>query len=131
MITKKSFFLSLLLSYNLNLMAATTSEIGAPIKDPKMLVKNEILRLDTLIEATEKSLEAQRMLREKIYEYQALQENFIKTPNDNEILFKIIKSAYKILQIIQENHLTQNFDTDFIDELTLLSKPATKRNLPK
>jgi len=107
------------------------ADVPAPIKDPSAIISNEISRLDTLIQATEQSLEEQRKLREMIYEYQKLQDKFEKNPNDNELLFKIIKSAYKVLQSIKENHLTQTFDTEFIDELTIMSQPATKRGIPK
>jgi hypothetical protein len=46
-------------------------------------------------------------------------------------LLKVVKSAYRTLQSIKSNNLIQTFDTDFIDELTVLSQPATKRVIPK
>jgi hypothetical protein len=107
------------------------ADIPSPIKDPAALIGNEIARLDTLIQATELSLEGQKKLRVQIVEYQKLQDIYFKNPQDNELLFKVIKSAYRTLQTIKENHLTQTFDADFIDELTVLSQPATKRGIPK
>lgn len=107
------------------------ADIPSPIKDPAALIGNEIARLDTLIQATELSLEGQKKLRIQIVEYQKLQDIFLKNPKDNELLFKVIKSAYRTLQTIKENNLTQTFDADFIDELTVLSQPATKRGIPK
>lgn len=105
---------------------ATTS-----IKDPEAMIGNEISRLDTLIQATELSLEGQKKLRVQIIEYQKLQEHYLSNTKDNELLLKLVKSAYRTLNTIKENHLTQTFDNDFIDELTVISKPATKRGIPK
>ena len=107
------------------------ADISASIKDPAALIGNEISRLDSLIQATEKSLDAQRKLRVQIAEYQKLQDLFLKNPKDNDLLLKVVKSAYRTLQTIKENHLSQTFDADFIDELTVLSQPATKRGIPK
>lgn len=110
---------------------AFSDDIPTPIKDPALLINNELARLDTLIQATEKSLDGQKQLRGYILEYQKLQEQFLKNPKDNDMLLKVVKSAYRTLQSIKENHLTQNFDSDFIDELTVLSQPAAKRGVPK
>lgn len=109
----------------------THADIPAAIKDPAALIGNEISRLDTLIEATEQSLEGQKKLRAQIVEYQKIQELYLKKPQDNDLLLKVVKSAYRTLQTIKENHLIQTFDSDFIDELTVLSQPATKRGVPK
>ncbi|HEV8052357.1 MAG TPA: hypothetical protein VGP47_07675 [Parachlamydiaceae bacterium] len=111
--------------------AGAEMEMPSPIKDPAAIIGNEISRLDTLIEATELSLEGQKKLRVQIVEYQKLQDIYFKNPRDNELLFKVIKSAYRTLQTIKENHLAQTFDPDFIDELTVLAQPATKRGIPK
>lgn len=103
----------------------------APIKDPAALIGNELARLDTLIQATQQSLENQRKLREHIVEYQKIQDAYMLHPDENEILFRMIKSAYRTLTAIKENHLVQTFDPDFISELTILAQVATKRGVPK
>ena len=103
----------------------------APIKDPATLIHDELARLDTLIQATQQSLEGQKKLREKIVEYEKLQEEFARNPKDNDVLLNMVKSAHRTLQAIKANNLTQTFDTDFIDELTVLSQPASKRGIPK
>lgn len=107
------------------------AEAPMTIKDPAALIGNEIARLDTLIQATEKSLEEQKQLRIQIVEYQKLQDRFLEKPKDNELLYKLVKSAYRTLQMIKESHLIHNFDPDFIDELSVLAQPATKRGIPK
>lgn len=107
------------------------AEMPSMIKDPNALIGNEIGRLDTLIQATEYSLEGQKKLRTQIVEYQKLQDQYLNNTKDNDLLLKLVKSAYRTLQTIKENHLEQNFDADFIDELTVLSQPATKRGIPR
>lgn len=102
-----------------------------PVKDPNALIGNELSRLDTLIQATQQSLDAQKKLREKIAEYQKIQDAYLQHSEDNELLFRMIKSAHRTLQSIQENHLVQIFDPDLISELSLLSQIATKRGIPK
>lgn len=110
-------------------MAETPSMTS--IKEPAALLGNEIARLDTLIQATQQSLEGQKKLRERIVEYQKIQDLYLKQPQDNDLLFKLVKSAYRTLESIKENHLTETFDPDFINELTVLSQAANKRGVPK
>lgn len=107
-------------------------QIPAPsVKDPAALLGNELARLDMLIVATQQSLESQKKLREQIAEYQKIQEYYLKHTQDNEVLFRMIKSAYMTLNTIKENHLEQTFDPDFISELTIISQVAKKRGVPK
>jgi len=115
----------------MTLALQASAAIPTAIKDPDALIGNEIVRLDTLIQATEQSLESQKKLRVQILEYKKLQELYLQNPKDNELLLKLVKSAYRTFQTIKNNHLTQTFDSDFIDELTVLSQPATKRGIPK
>lgn len=117
------------------LHAANATDISTssllPIKDPRALVGNELSRLENLIQATQQSLEGQKQLREKIVEYQKIQDSYSLHPKDNEILFRMIKSAYGTLHIIQENHLEHAFDPEFISELKVLAQVASKRGVPK
>lgn len=133
-------FYSAIFSFALLTLGATNFCLAAPasspaalasIKDPAALISNEINRLDTLIQATQQSLDGQKKLRAHIVEYQKIQDLFITNPNDNDVLLRMVKSAYRTLEAIKENHLTQNFDPDFIDELTVLSQAASKRGVPK
>jgi hypothetical protein len=101
------------------------------VKDPDVMIATELSRLDTLIQATTESLQGQKKLRERIVEYQKIQELFMKNPNDNDILLRMVKSAYRTLESIKESNLVQTFDPEFIDELTVLSQAAAKRGVPK
>lgn len=109
----------------------TIFQVQAEIKDPNALIGNEISKLDTLIQATELSLEAQKKLRIQILEYQKLQDQYLKNEHDNELLLKLVKSAYRALQTIKTNHLEQNFDNDFIEELTIIAQPANKKGITR
>lgn len=124
-IKKLSLLLLLILSFQVH------ADLPNTIKDPAALIGDEIARLDTLIQATEQSLEGQKKLRLLIVEYQKLQDLYLKNTKDNDLLLKVVKSAHRVLQSIKENNLMQTFDPDFIDELTILSQPASKRGIPK
>lgn len=87
----------------------------------------ELADLDFLIAGTEKSLERQRELREKIIRFQELKGQSMEHEEDYELLFKLSKSAHSLLESIKDEHLIQVFDPTFISELTLLSKPASRR----
>lgn len=101
------------------------------VKDPSALLDNQIVLLDHLTQMTKQSLDQQIDLREQIIQYKHIQEAYLKDTQDNELLFQLIKSGYKVLHSIKESHLVQNFDPDFINELTLFYNIATKRGIPK
>lgn len=120
----------LLLAILLSLSAAGNAA-ESPIIEPKEVVANEIARLDLLIEATQQSLEQQRKLRDMIVDYQKVQSRYLDSPEDNELLYQLIKKAYAILEIIKAQHLEAAFEPEFLSELSLLSKPALKSGIPK
>lgn len=92
---------------------------------------NEIETIDFLITATEKSLDEQKQLRALILEYQELETRYIGSPEDRELLYKVIKSAKRTLEMIKATHLTYNFDSAFIDELTLFAQVGSKKAASK
>jgi hypothetical protein len=121
----KKLIVSLLLFFS----SVHAAESG--IIDTKDLVANELTRLDQLIEATSLSLEQQKQLRERVKGYQELHAKYLADPDDNERLYRLIKSAYTILESIKNQHLETAFEPDFLSELTVLSRPAIKSGLPK
>lgn len=100
-------------------------------QNPEAMLVNELARLDTLISATEQTLETEKKVRAYLVEYTRIQELFLLAPNDNDLLMKMARSAHRTLQAIQEAHLEQTFDPEFINELKVLSKAAQKRGIPK
>ena len=88
----------------------------------------ELADLDFLIAGTEKSLARQKELRERIVRFQELKALSMEDRDNYELLFKLSKSAFVLLETIKQEHLTQIFDPAFISELSLLSKPAAKRS---
>ena len=97
----------------------------------KPLAANELDTLNELIAATQRSLGIQIELREKILRYQELQRLSMENEDNFEQLYRLAKSAHIILETIKEQHLLQTFDAAFISELTLVSKPAAKRGIPR
>lgn len=100
-------------------------------KDPKELLCSQISMLDDLITMTERSLNGEKQIKTLIIDYQKIQEQYLKNQNDKDLVVKMVRMAHRILIAIQENHLTQQFDPDFISELTLFSKIAAKKGIPK
>lgn len=112
---------------------ANASSVDASVKltDPAALINNEIVMLDNLIAVTEKSLEKQKALRDLIEHYNNTQKALLKNSDNKELLFRTVKLAQRVLESIQDNHLTHNFDSAFLSELTLLSQIAAKYGEPK
>jgi hypothetical protein len=103
----------------------------AEVLDFKNVLLNEISMLDNLINATEYTLNQQIKLRELIKKYQEIQARVLQGDDSNEVLFNMAKYADIILKTIKDNHLTQTFDPAFLGELSLVSKPAAKKGIPK
>lgn len=109
-----------------------TSDLPPTIsEDPTQIITNELAKLDSIIAATEKSLENQKLLRDRIQEYKKIQRLFLEHKEDREISYRMVKAAHRVLEIIKQNHLTHAFDPEFLSELALFSKIATKRGIPK
>lgn len=109
--------------------------ISAPLLsvEPQKIEKKskegtELADLDFLLAGTEKSLQRQKELRERIVRFQELKARSMQDETNYELLFRLSKSAFAVLETIKEEHLIQIFDPAFISELTLLSKPASKRS---
>lgn len=100
-------------------------------KDPKELLDSQILMVDDLIAMTQKTLSGEQEIKKLIVDYQQVQEAYLKNQDDKELVVKMVRKAHLILTKIQETHLTAQFDPDFISELTLFSKIATKKGIPK
>jgi hypothetical protein len=97
----------------------------------KLYAGDDLVLLENLIGATEKHLQEQKELREQAHEYLALRADYLKNDQDKELLFKVAKKAYRVLDLIKENHLEQTFETSFLSELTLFAKFANKGGIPK
>lgn len=122
---------TLILASFLLAFTAASADAPAAIKDPDAMIGNELARLDDLIQATQQSLDTLKRLKGEIIDYQKTQFQFLANTKDNELLMKVVKSAYKALRTIKDNKLEKMFDPDFIDELTVLAQPAAKRGIPK
>lgn len=87
--------------------------------------------LDLIIEATGASYNSLVALRQDIIDYQQLQEQYIDHPNDVALLFRLVKKAEKVMDAIQNNHLNQSFDSEFLKEVSLFARLAKKTSSPK
>lgn len=92
---------------------------------------DELTTIETLIASTKRSLVLQESIRNDLIEYQKVNQSFLKKPNDNELLFQNLKLADLLFTKIKNAHLTENFNIDFIKELTLFSDIAAKSGVSK
>lgn len=125
----KRFFLYAIIIGHAALCSSLTADTIK--KDPKELLDSQVAMLDHLIEMTERSLEATKEIRELVFNYEQVQAVFLKNQENKEVTVKMIRMAHQLLTKIQQHHLTQQFDADFISELSLFSKIATKKGIPK
>lgn len=126
------FFVLLAIVSGLRVEAApnpSTKDLPAFAQDKSK--ENQVALLDNLIEVTEKNLEAQKALKQQVQSYLALQNEYMKNPNDKDKTLKMVQEAYYLHEKIKEAHLTQAFSTDFISELIFFSEIANKRGIPK
>lgn len=114
-----------------NKINPVTTDLPPKMIDPKVKVSNELATLDILIDATQRSLDNQKALRDLIKQYQSIQKTYLLHPDDNELLYQLVKVGHLAFENIKQNHLTQDFDPDFLGELSLCSQVAVKHNLPK
>ena len=98
---------------------------------PSETLNNELNSVERLIEATQQSLKMLRELNNQIKHYQELEERTLEGSNDNDLLYALAKQAYQILETLKAHHLTPNFDSRFIEELSIVSKPIAKQGIPK
>lgn len=91
----------------------------------------ELISISHLIEITKQNAEIQEKIRVELIDYQKINKEFLKNPDDKELLFQMIKKADHLFENIKQAHLTQIFSSDFLKELTLFSQIASKRGIPK
>jgi hypothetical protein len=92
--------------------------------EPSIVILNEIKRLDHLIAMTEKSLNNQKLLKNKLMNYQKLQLDYLENQKNKEITLKLVAVAYDLQQMINETHMNYAFDTEFLSQLAFFAKFA-------
>ena len=101
------------------------------VANPETLEENALSSLDNLIDSSRKNLENQSKLREDILRYKQLQQNYLQNTDEIVLLYRLIKIADRVLTNINDNHLADLFEREFIKDLTTLSNIAKKRGIPK
>lgn len=112
-------------------IVAAEKENVPPVISMRPLAVNELDTLNELIASTQHTLQGQLRLKEQIVKYQDLQQRSLNDDENYELLYAWAKTAHVILEMIKEQHLLQMFDSAFINELNIVSKPASKRGIPK
>ncbi|CCB85381.1 putative uncharacterized protein [Parachlamydia acanthamoebae UV-7] len=92
---------------------------------------NPLAQLDHVIKASEELSQQQKQLKELLTEYVRMQNEYIHNQQDREMLFRLVKVAYKAQTLIEETHLSHAFPPEFLKELSLFSQVGAKRGLPR
>lgn len=129
-------FLTLLVSINVCLYGQQSSQIQSifdppRIKDPKEIIDLQISSLDHLIAMTERTLNQLSTLRQQVKEYKEIQEQYLRNTDNNELLYRMMKTAHQLLKNIKADNLTHSFEPEFMSELNTMSQIYNKIGLPK
>jgi hypothetical protein len=95
------------------------------------LIACQLDKINEWIEASRQHLLHLNQLKASVERYQQLQIQYIQSPENNEILYQMIREAHILLEEIKKWQLTSLFDSAFISELTVVSKPVAKLGIPK
>lgn len=101
------------------------------LKDPKEIINLQLKSLDHLTEMTKMSLAKMTQLRASIVKYQTIQQLYLQQTKDKELLYRMTKLANDLLQEIKNAHLVHAFDSEFLNELNMLSRIYRKNEVPK
>ncbi|MGZ3634180.1 MAG: hypothetical protein ACXU9U_03485 [Parachlamydiaceae bacterium] len=124
-------YLTLLLSC-LSLQAAQDLPVieTPPLKDPKEIIDLQLKSLDHLIILTDETSKSLVNIRATIVNYQKVQNLYLDTPSDKELLYRMTKTAHLLLKEIKTKNLTHAFDPEFISELATLARIYQSHELP-
>lgn len=106
------------------------SLLVSPPEDP-ISMEGELTVIDHLIQASDANLVKQKQIKEEILAYQKALQTYINNSGDKETVLKVAFKAEKLLNDINQAHLTETFSADFISELTVFSQIAQKKGIPK
>lgn len=114
------------------LLCGSISAIDIPqISSVSSNVNNELDSLNTLISATKQNLDNEMALKKQVESYQKLQQLYLKNADDKELLFQMVKAAYRLQETIKSYHLEHTFSKEFLNELNVFAQVANKRAIPK
>lgn len=129
----RHWLLSFLMLFSYGLYAAA-DPIQATTQNlpPETLPSQEpgtrsLTSLDTLIAATEETLEAQRKVRQMARDYQRAKAIYLQDPQNRQRITQLVKMAHLLLGDIKAYSLLDAFDPEFLGELSYFSQIATKQ----
>jgi hypothetical protein len=88
--------------------------------------QDEIVAVNHLIEATQKRVVAQQVLREKMLLFYDQKERFIQGDESKLHASQMVRTAHQILSAIREQRLQYLFSSQYLEELALFSSIAEK-----
>lgn len=97
--------------------------------DPDFSVAPDAIAVvDNLVKSTQRSLEEQKLIQKKLYEYAQYRELVLLDDENKALVCELISAAEEVLGRIEESHLTPYFQEDILRELKFFSQIAHKTN---
>lgn len=94
-------------------------------------IGKELESLNILISATKQTLENATALKKQVEDYQKLQQLYLQDADNKELLFHMVRTAFRLNEKIKSTHLEHAFSPEFLSELHVFAQVANKRTLPK
>jgi hypothetical protein len=88
--------------------------------------EDEVAVMEYLIEATEKNLLMQKVLKEKILLFSEQKERFMLGEQSKQYASQMVRTAFEIYEIVKEHRLQYLFTSQYLEELALFSSIARK-----
>lgn len=88
--------------------------------------EDEILAIEHLIQATQKNLEIQKFLKEKMIRFVEQKEQFAAGQQTKQHASRMVHTAQEIYEIIKDYRLQYLFTSHYLEELALFSSIAKK-----
>lgn len=89
-----------------------------------VLDQDEIKMLEDLVESTKSKLASQEFLLQLMKEFKQYRSDFIANPTSRKLATGLVRSAKKIEQEIQNNHISHLFSESFLKEIHFFSDVA-------
>lgn len=91
--------------------------------------QDEISILKELINTTKQNLQSQQTLLKMITEFRQMKSAFIVDPSSAKLATALVKSAMRVHQEIEKEHLTHLFSSSFLTEIHFFNQIGEQQHL--
>jgi hypothetical protein len=91
---------------------------------------NDLAQINTLIQMTEKTLQSQIILRERLNDFLEAKTRYNQDPQNKGAVAALLKSSRVLFDQINNNQLSHHFRPELISELAGLTQISKKKESP-